>query len=403
MLRRVEEAVAKTVVVKIGTSSLTESTGELNKEHLRRLAAAVAEVHEAGHHVLLVTSAAISAGYPLLGYKRRPTTTAGKQAAAAVGQGLLMEEYTAALAERGIVAAQLLLTRDDFRDKRRYNNAHAALEVLLSRRALPIINENDSVSVAELKLGDNDMLSAQLAAMIHADVLVLATDTDGLYTADPRYNKDAEHIGRIEKIGAEHELLAGGAGTSNGTGGMQTKINGAKLASSAGVSVVICSSKEPSVFLRAIEGRVKGTYVTAQKSMKTRLQWMAFYAPSEGRIYIDTGAAEALARGGSLLPAGVRAVEGDFGSGALVEVRHRGEGTCLGRGLTNYESALLTKIMGLSSEAVRSGYGLKKAEIIHRDNYVSLAKNRLFANEEFAACEPRVESSACTRLAEDEI
>ena len=193
---------------------LTEKSGRLSPERLRALTAQVAGLRDEGHQVVMVTSAAIAAGYTLLGYHERPKAVAAKQACAAVGQGLLMEEYTRCLQERGYVAAQLLLTRDDFRDRRRYHNAFSALEVLLARGAVPIINENDTVSIAELKLGDNDMLSAQVAAMMHADLLVLLTDTDGLYTADPRTDPAAEHIDRVERVTPELEALAGGAGSA---------------------------------------------------------------------------------------------------------------------------------------------------------------------------------------------
>ena len=187
----------KTIVVKIGTSSLTEKSGRLSPARLRALTAQVADLRDEGRQVVMVPRAAIAAGYTLLGYHERPVAVAAKQACAAGGQGLLMEEYTRALQERGYVAAQLLLTRDDFRARRRYHNAFSALEVLLARGAVPIINENDTVSIAELKLGDNDMLSAQVAAMLHAELLVLLTDTDGLYTADPRKVKNARKLDEI--------------------------------------------------------------------------------------------------------------------------------------------------------------------------------------------------------------
>ena len=335
----------KTIVVKIGTSSLTEKSGRLSPERLRALTAQVADLRDEGHQVVMVTSAAIAAGYTLLGYHKRPVAVAAKQACAAVGQGLLMEEYTRALQERGYVAAQLLLTRDDFRDRRRYHNAFSALEVLLARGAVPIINENDTVSIAELKLGDNDMLSAQVAAMLHADLLVLLTDTDGLYTADPRTEPAAEHIDAVERVTPELEALAGGAGSANGTGGMATKVEGAKLASGAGVA--ICRSSEPGILARAVAGTARGTYFKAGSGMKTRLQWMAFYAQAKGNVYIDPGAAEALCkRGKSLLPAGVRAAEGDFAAGEVVRVWLSGGGALLGRGIVNYSSQELKNIAG---------------------------------------------------------
>lgn len=360
----------KTVVVKIGTSSLTERSGRLSTEKLRGLTGQIASLRDEGHQVVLVTSGAIAAGYSLLGYHERPTAVAAKQASAAVGQGLLMEEYSSALSERGYVAAQLLLTRGDFRDRRRYQNAFAALEVLLSRGAVPVINENDTVSIAELKLGDNDMLSAQVAAMLHADLLVLLTDTDGLYTADPRTEPAAEHIDAVERVTPELEALAGGAGSANGTGGMATKVEGAKLASGAGVAVVICRSSEPGILARAVAGTARGTYFKAGSGMKTRLQWMAFYAQAKGNVYIDPGAAEALCkRGKSLLPAGVRAAEGDFAAGEVVRVWLSGGGALLGRGIVNYSSQELKNIAGLSSAEAASRCPGRPPEVIHQDNW----------------------------------
>lgn len=361
----------KTVVVKLGTSSLTEKSGALSLPKLRRLTFMAADLHDAGHQVIIVTSAAIAAGYSLLGYRERPVSVDAKQASAAVGQGLLMEEYSRALAERGIVAAQLLLTRDDFRDRRRYKNTFAALEVLLSRGAIPIINENDTVSIAELKLGDNDTLSAQVAAMVHAELLILATDTDGLYTADPRTNGDAKFIGHIDRVTPELEALAGGAGSHNSTGGMTTKLQAAKLASAAGVRTLICSSRRDGVFTEAVAGTAVGTWFEPQKGMKTRLQWMAFYAPTRGNLYIDRGAEEALChRGRSLLPAGVRAVEGDFVPGDVVRVFRAGTDTCLGRGLVNYSAAEARELMGLHGGEAEGRFPGRKPELIHRDNWV---------------------------------
>ena len=363
----------KTIVVKIGTSSLTEKSGRLDRVRLRALTGQVARLRDDGHQVVMVTSAAIAAGYSLLGYHERPVSVPAKQASAAVGQGLLMEEYSRCLAEHGYVAAQLLLTRADFSDRRRYHNAFSALEVLLSRGAVPIINENDTVSIAELKLGDNDMLSAQVAAMLHADLLCLLTDTDGLYTADPRSDPDAEHIPYVERVTPEIEALAHGAGTANGTGGMATKVEGAKLASGAGVAVVICSAREPEVLAKAVDGTARGTYFKAGSGMKTRLQWTAFYAPTRGNIYIDAGAAEALcSHGRSLLPAGVRAVKGDFAAGDVVRVYRSGTDCCLGRGTVNYSSAEIREIAGLSTAGAAARFPGRPPEIIHQDNYAHI-------------------------------
>ncbi len=361
----------KTVVIKLGTSSLTEKSGKLAPEKLRALAGQAADLHDAGHLVILVTSAAIAAGYTLLGYPERPSTVSAKQASAAVGQGLLMEEYTRALGERGIVAAQLLLTRDDFRDRRRYGNAWRALEVLLDRGAIPVINENDTVSIAEIKLGDNDMLSAQVAAMVHADLLILATDTDGLYTADPRSDSTAELIPLVERITPELESMAGGAGTRNSTGGMSTKLAAAKLATSAGVKVIICASGRDGIFAGAVQGKAEGTYFKPQKCMKTRLQWLAFYAPAAGSLFIDEGAAEALCNNGrSLLPAGIKCAEGGFKAGDVVEVLLTGGNRHLGRGVVNYDAGELREILGLPSTETEKRFPGRRPEAIHRDDWV---------------------------------
>lgn len=360
----------KTVVVKVGTSSLTEKSGRMAPARVAAVSDQVAALHGQGHQVILVTSGAIAAGYAALGFNERPRAVPAKQASAAVGQGILMEEYTRCLAAHGIVAAQLLLTRDDFRDRRRYTNAFNALEVLLGRGAVPVINENDTVSIAELKLGDNDTLSARVAAMVHANLLVLLTDTDGLYTADPKTDKTARRIPRVERVTPELEALAGGAGSTNGTGGMATKLRAAKLAASAGVATVICRSGEENVLTDAVAGTAAGTYFTAHRGMKTRVQWMAFYAPTAGCVYVDGGAAEALCRNGrSLLPAGVRAAEGDFRAGDVVRVFLAGSDRCLGRGVTNYGAEELRQVMGLPSAEAEACLPGRPPEVIHRDNW----------------------------------
>ncbi len=336
----------KLYIIKIGTSSLTSATGDIDREKIKDIVRQVSDVRDMGHDAVIVTSGSIAAGFRALGYSKRPTSVAAKQASAAVGQGLLMEEYTTFFAERGYVTAQILLTRGDFTDKRRYKNAFSALEILLSRGAIPIINENDTIAVEELHVGDNDTLSAQVAAMLHADLLVLMTDTDGLYTKNPATHSDAEHIPLVERITPEIEGYAGGAGSANGTGGMITKIRGASLATRAGVQVLICSSKDDSVIVNAVKGSAKGTLFKADGSLKTRLQWMAFYAPSSGNIFIDAGAAEAIThRGKSLLAAGVCAVEGDFNKGDVVRILTSGDHVQVGRGIVGCSRAELAEML----------------------------------------------------------
>ena len=262
---------AKRIVFKVGTSSLTNADGSLSRAKVKEITRQLALLHEAGHELILVSSGAIAAGFSSLGFKKRPTKVADKQASAAVGQGLLLEEYTSNLLLKQIISAQILLTQDDFADKRRYKNAHQALSVLLNRGAIPIINENDSVAIEELKVGDNDTLSAQVAAMVQADLLVLLTDVDGLYTANPSTNPDAQRLEKIEKISSELIDMTDGAGTSNGTGGMLTKIKAATLATMSGVPVYICSSLKTDALLEAAEETKDGSLFLAQeKGLKTQ-------------------------------------------------------------------------------------------------------------------------------------
>lgn len=353
----------KLIVLKVGTSSLTKKSGETDNSKIENIIRQICALKNDGHNVILVSSGAIAAGYKRLGFAKRPSSIADKQACAAVGQGLLMEEYSKLLLQESYPAAQLLLTRDDFVDRRRYKNAFNAIEVLLSRNAVPIINENDTISIEELKLGDNDTLSAQVAAMVHADLLILLTDIDGLYTGNPKTDESASRIPVVEKITPEIEQLAGGAGSSNATGGMVTKINGAKLATSAGVPVVICSSKQENSVIKAVEGTADSTYFKARKhNMKTKLQWMAFYAKSKGNLYVDDGACKALLElNKSLLPSGIVAVEGDFKSGDVVRVFRQGSHEYIGKGICEYSKDQLTDIIGTHG---------KHSEAINRNNWV---------------------------------
>lgn len=363
----------KIIVIKVGTSSLTAPGGDISEEKIENIVRQAAALKDKGHGVVIVTSGSIAAGFKKLGFKQRPRSIPEKQASAAAGQGLLMEEYTKKLWERGYVGAQILLTRGDFVDRRRYDNVFNAINVLLSRGAVPIINENDTTSIEELKVGDNDTLSAQVAAMIHADLLLLLTDMDGLYTADPRKNPDAEHIPYVTQVTSGIEALAGGAASELSTGGMHTKITAAALATMAGVPVFICSSKDQDSILLGAEGKVKGTYFEAHKDhLKTRIQWMAFYTVGKGRLYVDSGAANALKNlGKSLLPSGIVAIEGEFFKGDVVDV-YSSENEFLGRGICGYDKGDLMKLKGLPADREK-----KQAVAIHRDNWVSSDKIRL--------------------------
>ncbi len=350
-------------VIKVGSSSLTGREGDLSVERLTSIVTQITQLRADGHRVILVSSGAIAAGFRRLGFVTRPTTIADKQASAAVGQTLLMEEYNRSFGQAGIACGQLLLTRDDFVDRRRFRNASAALNVLLERGAVPIINENDTVAVEELKIGDNDTLSAQVAAMVHADRLILLTDIDGLYTADPAKDPNARHIDVVEEIDEEIFSAASGAGSSIGTGGMQTKLRGAALATESGVEVFICSSEGSDAILRAVDGSARGTrFPASHHGMHTRRQWLAYYAPVHGTLYVDDGAAEALlVKKKSLLPPGIVDAEGEFAAGDVVNVCRAGTERIIGRGIVAYDREELLRV------AATPGIHI---DAIHRDNWV---------------------------------
>lgn len=355
----------KLIVFKVGTSSLTQKNGSLDRIKIARITNQLAQLHQQGYQLVLVTSGSIAAGFRRLGFDKRPTKIAEKQASAAVGQGLLIEEYTQNLMKDGIVSAQVLLTQDDFADARRYQNASQALQVLLQQGAIPIINENDTIAIEEIKVGDNDTLSAQVASLLKADLLVLLTDVDGLYTANPNTDPRAEHLEEITEIGEELFAMAAGAGSSNGTGGMTTKLQAAQIATKSGVPVFICSSKEDTALLEAVTQSNKGTHFLADRqAMNQRKQWLAFYARTEASVEIDQGAAEAmLKKGRSLLVAGIKAIEGAFQTGDIVSVYDQETHRIIGKGRVK-----------LSSEELEKKLITEKAEgiFIHRNDWVSL-------------------------------
>lgn len=360
------------LVVKIGSSSLTSSEGGLNREHVRFFANELATLHASGHQVLLVTSGAIAAGFRRLGYKTRPKQVHEKQAAAAVGQALLMEAYQEAFMSSGITAAQILLTRPDFSHRSRAQNAQRTIEELLKQHAVPIINENDTVAVDEIKFGENDSLSALVANLVKADGLFILTDMDGVYTGDPRTTPDAVRIDRIEVLSEELFAMAGGAGSSVGTGGMRSKIDAAHIAMQGGVPLFVGRVSEAGDLQAAVTGKGKGTYFSSSiHSLSAKKHWIGFLSEPQGRIVVDQGAEEALLhKGRSLLPAGIVASEGEFHPGEVVEVVNT-QGRILGRGITHYAAWQITAVSGLSSEEVQRRVEVTRVEVIHRDEWVA--------------------------------
>lgn len=362
------------IVVKIGSSSLTSDEGGLNRDKISFFAAEIAALKRSGWQPLLVTSGAVAAGFTAIGYRKRPRALHEKQAAAAVGQALLMQAYNEAFARDQVNVAQILLTRSDFSDRRRVHNALMTVEELLNHGVVPIINENDTVSVNELKFGDNDTLSALVANLVKAQKLLIITDMDGLYTDDPRKNASARRIERVEAISAELLQCAGGSGTSVGTGGMRSKVEAARIATRGGVPVFVGRATEPGDLAKAVGGAGKGTYFdTELHTMPMKKQWVGFHSLPQGSIRVDRGAEAALLSGGkSLLPAGVIDISGDFHPGDVVEVQAADHRT-IGRGVVNYAAWQLQAVAGLSTEEVQKRVEVSRIEVIHRDEWVTLA------------------------------
>ena len=360
------------IVVKIGSSSLTSEEGGLNREQVRFFATELSALHEAGHQVLLVTSGAQAAGFRTLGYPVKPKIIHEKQASAAVGQALLMQAYHEAFFERGIAVAQILLTRPDFSNRGRAQNAQRTIEELLKQRAIPVINENDTVAVDEIKFGDNDSLSALVANLIKADGLYILTDMDGVYSADPRKDPQAVRFDRIEVLTEELYRVAGGAGTAVGTSGMRSKIEAARIAMQGGVPLFVGRVAEPGDLANAVAGDGKGTYfASSHHSLSSKKQWVSFLSVPQGRIVVDGGAENALLTGGrSLLPAGILAATGDFHPGDVVEVANA-EGRLLGRGVSQYAAWQITAVAGMSSEEAQRRVEVPRIEVIHRDEWVA--------------------------------
>jgi glutamate 5-kinase len=359
-----------TAVVKIGTSSITSETGELDDRALVKLCAEVATTRERGHEVVLVCSGAIAAGLPALGLQERPTDVGVLQAIAAVGQPRLMERIGSILRDHGLVAGQVLLTPHDFGYRAQYLHARATMRRLLDLGVIPVVNENDTVADDEIRYGDNDRLSALVSHLVGAEVLVLLTDTAGLYTADPRLDAEASLIEEIIEVDAALEAVAGGAGTVRGSGGMASKLAAAKIAAWSGVRVVIASADTNGVVLDAIEGRPVGTAVHPRpERLPSRKLWIAFARGAAGRVVVDAGARRALCESGrSLLPAGVKAVEGTFEPEDAVEIVTE-DGRPFAKGLVRYSSRALAAAAGRRTAELAEG---SPQEVVHRDDLVVL-------------------------------
>ena len=358
------------IVVKVGTSTLTHSTGKLDLRQMEKLVRDLADLANQGKKPVLVSSGAVGAGLGRLGFTKRPRTLREKQAIAAVGQGILLQMYEKLFAEYGRVVAQVLLTRDDFSDRRRYLNVSHTFSQLLEYDVIPIINENDTTAVEELKFGDNDSLAALVAGALDADLLIILSDIDGLYSDNPKLNPQAERIGIVKEITPEIEALAGGAGSTLGTGGMSAKIQAAKICTNSGIPMVIANGSEEGVLHRIVDGHEVGTtFLPQENKLRGKKKWIAYGSAIQGKVVIDRGAAKALlSEGKSLLPIGIIQVSGNYDAGAVVSVFDP-DGQELARGITNYSAAELDLIKGKKSGEIEDILGQKDYdEAIHRDN-----------------------------------
>lgn len=360
----------KRVTLKIGSALLVDARGRVRRTWLDGLAADIAGLAAKGSQVIVVTSGAIALGRRALALPDRPLRLEEKQAAAAAGQILLAGAWAESLAAVGLATAQILVTLGDTEARRRYLNARATLETLLRLGAVPVVNENDTVATTEIRYGDNDRLSARVAVMAGAETLVLLSDVDGLYTADPGRDPLARHIPVVERITPEIEAMAGGAASPVGTGGMASKLVAARIATQSGCAVILTSGKADRPLESLLAGARATLFVAQSTPRSAKKHWLAAALKPAGRLTVDEGAIRALRRGSSLLPAGVVAVRGMFerGDAVLVEAA---DGTAVAKGLVAYDAGDARKIQGRQSETIEAILGYRgRDEMIHRDDLV---------------------------------
>ncbi|MFD6890797.1 glutamate 5-kinase [Streptomyces sp. NPDC059957] len=363
---------ARRIVVKVGSSSLTTAAGGLDADRVDALVDVLAKARSGGEkEIVLVSSGAIAAGLSPLGLRRRPTDLARQQAAASVGQGLLVARYTASFARYGVRVGQVLLTTDDTSRRAHYRNAYRTLDQLLAMGALPVVNENDTVATDEIRFGDNDRLAALVAHLVRADLLVLLSDVDGLYDGDPSQSGTS----RIDEVRGPEDIAhvtIGSVGKAGvGTGGMATKVEAARIAAAAGIPVVLTSASQAA---DALAGRATGTlfHSTGRRSTD-RLLWLQHASTPQGHLVLDDGAVRAVTeRGSSLLPAGIASIEGDFVAGDPVELRSA-DGRAVARGLVNFDAKELPQLLGRSTRELARELGPEyEREVVHRDDLVLL-------------------------------
>ncbi len=363
------------LVVKVGSGLVTTPATGPDRRRIAALAADLAAVRANDIDAILVSSGAIATGMARLALPHRPRSMPEKQAAAAVGQSALMRHYEAAFKRHGATVGQILLTAQDIGDRARYLNARNTLLALLRFGVVPIVNENDTVAVEEIKVGDNDNLSALVASLVEADLLVLLTDVDGLYTANPAVSGDARKLDTVEAVTDDITRLVWHGAGAGAVGGMATKLQAAQKAAAAGVPMIIANGRTEHVLPRLLRGEPLGTYFAPKADrLGARKRWIAFAVPPQGRLTVDAGAVRALTQGGkSLLPSGVVEVEGDFATGEVVAVCAEVDGKEFARGLVNFDAPELRRIRGAKTREIEPRLGYKSFdEVIHRDNLVVL-------------------------------
>jgi len=359
------------VVIKVGSALLVDhARGRLNAAWLASLAEDIADLHARGNEVLVVSSGAIALGRSVLGLPAGTLRLEESQAAAAAGQIALARVWAEMLAHHGVNAGQILVTFSDTEERRRYLNARATIAKLLELRAVPVVNENDTVATNEIRYGDNDRLAARVAAMIGADLLVLFSDVDGLYTAPPGLDPQAKHLPEIARITPEIEAMAGGAASELSRGGMRTKIEAAKIATQAGAHMIIADGRVKNPLARIAEGARCSWFLTAATPTSARKAWIGGSLESRGTLHVDAGAAQALRKGASLLPVGVARVEGEFARGDAVRICDPG-GRLIGRGLVAFDHGDAARIAGRRSAEIPELLGYSGRDtMIHRDDLV---------------------------------
>ncbi|OGW23804.1 MAG: glutamate 5-kinase [Nitrospirae bacterium GWC2_42_7] len=364
----------KRIVIKIGSNILADEAEGLDAKRISSIASDVSALQDMGYEIVVVSSGAVAAGMKKLGLTKKPKDIQLKQASAAVGQSSLMWAYEKSFAEHGKKVAQILLTRDDFSDHKRYINSKNTIHTLISYGIIPVINENDTVATDEIKFGDNDLLASLVAGLITAERLIILSDVEGLFSSDPKKGSKARLISSVEEITSELESLAEGAGSVVGTGGMFSKVLAAKRAVNNGITVNIISGRTSGLLISLLKGNAHGTEFKAQKEkLSSRKGWIVHGSRAKGSLQLDAGAVNALLLGGkSLLPSGIQKVSGSFETGDAVHCVDP-EGKKIAKGLSNYSSSDIKKIIGRKTSEIEKILGYKYSdEVIHRDNLAVL-------------------------------